>query len=381
MGKKLFFFFIFSILGFLGEVSQGASNTSVVYQARILKPDGTSLESLVNFQIVVRSPNNCILWAETQAVDMTGTKGAVILRVGEGTSTLTSGTHGFNKVFQNSETVYGLAGCSSGSDYSPVNDDDRTVQVSFNDGTGAQSIPNMVIKNVPFAAESSSTLALRGKSLSNTAPTNGQILRFNAVLDQWEAATGSMGTVTGVGLTLPSIFTVTSPTITSSGTLSATLANQGANLIFAGPSSGAAVAPSFRTLVADDIPLISAGKINSGTLAVGNGGTGLNGSSAANGQLLIGTGAGFALGTLTAGSNVTISNQSGGITISALLNSGTIGLANGGTGLDASGGPKQREQSHTYVVRLAPFSLQLPFPRDECCLRSNGQIRPDFFST
>ena len=52
-----------------------------------------------------------------------------------------------------------------------------------------------------------------------------------------------------------------------------------------------------------------------GILPVDNGGTGLNGSSAANGQLLIGNGSGYALNTLTAGSGISITNASGAITI------------------------------------------------------------------
>jgi hypothetical protein len=46
-----------------------------------------------------------------------------------------------------------------------------------------------------------------------------------------------------------------------------------------------------------------------------NGGTGLDTSSAGNGQLLIGNGAGFALGTITGGTGVTVTNAAGTITI------------------------------------------------------------------
>lgn len=60
--------------------------------------------------------------------------------------------------------------------------------------------------------------------------------------------------VTSVGLSLPSIFTVTVSPITSSGALTATLATQSANLIFAGPTSGSAASPTFRALVTADLP-------------------------------------------------------------------------------------------------------------------------------
>jgi len=51
-----------------------------------------------------------------------------------------------------------------------------------------------------------------------------------------------------------------------------------------------------------------------GALNVGNGGTGLA-TTPSNGQLLIGNGAGYTQSTLTAGTNITITNASGSITI------------------------------------------------------------------
>ena len=87
------------------------------------------------------------------------------------------------------------------------------------------------------------------------------------------------GTVTSVGLSLPSILSVSGSPVTSSGTLSASLANQNANLVFAGPASGSAAAPTFRALVADDVPTLNQNTTGTasnvtGTVAVANGGTG-----------------------------------------------------------------------------------------------------------
>ena len=65
------------------------------------------------------------------------------------------------------------------------------------------------------------------------------------------------GTVTSVGLSLPSIIAVTNSPVTTSGTLTGTLTTQSVNSIFAGPSSGAAAAPTFRALVTADIPSLS----------------------------------------------------------------------------------------------------------------------------
>ena len=69
------------------------------------------------------------------------------------------------------------------------------------------------------------------------------------------------GTVTSVALSLPAMFTVSGSPVTSTGTLTATLASQTANTVFAAPN-GTAGAPTFRTLVAADIPTLTAAKIS-----------------------------------------------------------------------------------------------------------------------
>lgn len=73
-----------------------------------------------------------------------------------------------------------------------------------------------------------------------------------------------VGSVTSVGLSLPSIFSVSGSPVTGSGTLTGTLATQTANTVFAGPTTGVAATPTFRALVAADIPAASASKWTDG---------------------------------------------------------------------------------------------------------------------
>lgn len=68
------------------------------------------------------------------------------------------------------------------------------------------------------------------------------------------AAAGGAGTVTSAALSVPSIFSLSGSPITTSGTFTLGLANQAANRVWAGPSTGADAAPTFRALVAADIP-------------------------------------------------------------------------------------------------------------------------------
>lgn len=105
-----------------------------------------------------------------------------------------------------------------------------------------------------------------------------------------------------------------------------------ANRVLAGPSSGSNAISSFRALVAADIPSLDTAKITSGTLGTARGGTGIA-STPANGQLLIGNGSGYTLATLTGGTDISITNSAGGITV-AYTGSG----AGSGAYLELAGG-------------------------------------------
>ncbi len=78
------------------------------------------------------------------------------------------------------------------------------------------------------------------------------------------------GSVTSIGLTMPAEFTVSGSPVSSSGTLAVTKANQNANFVYAGPSSGGATAPGFRALVSADLPA-GVGTVTSVTLGVSAG--------------------------------------------------------------------------------------------------------------
>lgn len=61
------------------------------------------------------------------------------------------------------------------------------------------------------------------------------------------------GTVTSVGLSLPSIFSVSGSPVTTSGILTGALATQTANTFFVGPVSGGPATPTFRTVGIDEL--------------------------------------------------------------------------------------------------------------------------------
>ena len=75
----------------------------------------------------------------------------------------------------------------------------------------------------------------------------------------WGSVPGT-GTVTSVGLALPSEFNVTNSPVTGAGTLTGAWATQVANKVLAGPAGGGAATPAFRTLANADIPTALSGK-------------------------------------------------------------------------------------------------------------------------
>jgi hypothetical protein len=173
--------------------------------------------------------------------------------------------------------------------------------------------------------------------------------------------TNSGGTVTSVGgtgtvsgITLSGTVT-TSGNLTLGGTLSVTPSNfatQTANTVLAGPTTGVAATPTFRSLVAADIPTLNQNTTGTasnvtGTVAIANGGTGATTAPTARTNLGATT-VGGNLFTLTNPSAVTFPRFNADNTVSALdaatfrtaigagTGSGTVTSITAGTGL--SGG-------------------------------------------
>jgi len=97
-----------------------------------------------------------------------------------------------------------------------------------------------------------------GSSATATTPAAGDDSTKVATTAyvQDELSTFGAGTVTSVALSLPNIFSVSGSPVTTSGTLTGTLATQTTNKVFAAPN-GSTGTPTFRALVADDLPDLS----------------------------------------------------------------------------------------------------------------------------
>ena len=125
----------------------------------------------------------------------------------------------------------------------------------------------LVIKAGPGGSGSFQVLVSPGSVLGGTDSNvqfgtlaNNDLIAYDSGLGYWKNIPGTSygtGSVTSVGLALPSIMSVSGSPVTTSGTLTGTLTTQAINTLFAGPSSGAAAAPTFRALTTADIPALS----------------------------------------------------------------------------------------------------------------------------
>jgi len=121
--------------------------------------------------------------------------------------------------------------------------------VSVTNGTGAAGDPTIDLSATSKTSLGKADTAVQsvvagtGVSVNNADPRNPVV-----------SATGAgSGTVTSVGLSAPSIFTVSGSPVTASGTLALALATEPAATVLAGPVSGSAAIPAFRSLYDSDI--------------------------------------------------------------------------------------------------------------------------------
>jgi trimeric autotransporter adhesin len=143
---------------FFSVPSFGATGLSL--QGRILKSNNTPVtSSSVQFRIQVRSPGaeNCLLFEETQTLDMSNSQGMFSLTLGNGTrpSALIDGGYNLERIFANRGSIdlsaTAPAACAVGTAYTPTTTAHRKIIYYFNDGSGWQSVPSMTVNWVPYA--------------------------------------------------------------------------------------------------------------------------------------------------------------------------------------------------------------------------------------
>jgi hypothetical protein len=204
------------------------------------------------------------------------------------------------------------------------------------------------------ATVNNTTLAAKAITASTTLAVTGISTLTGAV----GAPGGVTGPITSSSATITggSITGITDLAVADGGTGASTAAAALNNLLPSQTSAANKYLQSDGTNASWDAVTVSTADIT-GTLPIANGGTGQ--TSFTNGQLLIGNSTGNTLtpATLTAGSGVTITNGSGAITV-AFTGPGagsvtSVDVSGGTTGLTTSGGPITGSGTITLAGTLA----------------------------
>jgi hypothetical protein len=261
------------------SVSSGGTGDSTLTTYGLLVGEGTSAVSSVGPSSLTYSmllsggsfanPSFLPLNAGSGISLSTGTGGITVTATGSGTVTAVNAGTGISVSGSSNVTVSLLT----------------PVQVS-NGGTSLSTITAHAVmvgegtSSVGTVGPSSVTYSLLMSGGSSSDPSflplnqgNNIILSSGTGGITISASAPGTGTVTSVALfdgSSTPIYTISGSPVTTSGTLTFTLSNETANKVFAGPTSGGAAQPTFRSLGSSDIP------INQGTgitLTTGTGGT------------------------------------------------------------------------------------------------------------
>lgn len=202
--------YVFGILSLLLVAQTASAGMGLTYHGRILKPDGSALEATsVQFTLQIRSPGSeaCLLYQESQTIDMSGSGGAFALEVGTNpTYRVAAGVDGGNslsRIFANQGTLT-VPSCNFGTTYTPNTADGRILYITFNDGSGAQSLSAQKINFVPFAIEAmqlngyTASQMLRVDSGNAPALTAGNLTTLNDLFNG-TLALNTSGNVTSTG--------------------------------------------------------------------------------------------------------------------------------------------------------------------------------------
>ena len=323
----------------LGSYDDTAETTLL---SSILTPGGATYKGVTWYN----STSNAIkYWNGSAAVAIATGSTAISSLNGltAATQTFANGTAGTAPAFSSSGSTHTLnipmastggttAGLLSNADYAQIIRKDGTVAFTADQPLGSHKLTGVAD---PASAQDAATknysdTHAAGKNVAAAVATavtgsagNGFVMTWDQAGQQWTAAApATSSTVTSVGLSLPSIFTVTNSPVTSTGTLTGTLASQSANLFLASPN-GTAGAPTMRGIASADLP----------TLPVAKGGTGST-SLTPNG-LLMADGTGSTVSSPVCGSGM--GYVSNGTSFSCTtLPSATTTFVNGGNSFTAN---------------------------------------------
>ena len=284
---------------------------------------GTGQTSYTDGQLLIgNSTGNTLTKATLTAgsgISITNGSGSIsIAATNSGTVTSVTGT---SPVVSSGGTTPAISlAASYGDTQNPYASKTANYVLASPDGSaGAPTFRAIVANDIPTLNQNTTGTAANITATSNATLTTLSVLslpysQLSGTVPTWnQNTTGTASNVTG---------TVALANGGSGQTTAQLAMNAFAGAVTSGSylrGNGTNVVMS--TIQAADVPTLNQNTTGTasnvtGTVAIANGGTSLT-TTPTNGQLLIGNGTNYTLSTLTAGSNITITNTSGAITIAS----------------------------------------------------------------
>lgn len=141
----------------LGSWAQASNPQSFVYQGRLMESNGHATTGAVTLKLQIYNPaKTCLLYEESQSVDLTGTDGLFTVAVGSpaGNAKRTGNDPALamNAIFSNRNVAVRTPGTNCSSGYTPANADVRYLRVTVTQGGTVDLLsPDQVLSAVPFA--------------------------------------------------------------------------------------------------------------------------------------------------------------------------------------------------------------------------------------
>ena len=275
---------------------------------------GTGQTSYTDGQLLIGNSTGNTLTKAT----LTAGSGISIAATGSGTVTSVTGTSPVNSSGGTTPAISLAA--SYGDTQNPYASKTANYVLASPDGSaGAPTFRAIVANDIPTLNQNTT-----GTAANITATSNGTLTTLSVLSLPYSQLSGTVPTwnqnTTGTASN------VTGTVALANGGSGQTTAQLAMNAFAGAVTSGSYLRGNgtnvvMSTIQAADVPTLNQNTTGTasnvtGTIAIANGGTSLT-TTPTNGQLLIGNGTNYTLSTLTAGSNITITNTSGAITIAS----------------------------------------------------------------
>ncbi len=130
-------------------------------------------------EVLSPAPSSCVLYEESHILNMTGANGYFSLQLGAGTQGGSDyeDTNTMANAFNNALATVTPTTCAVGPNYTPAGDDGRALRITYDSGSGPQTLSqNIQLTSTPFALSAGSINGLNAADILTVNTIGGNVL-------------------------------------------------------------------------------------------------------------------------------------------------------------------------------------------------------------